>query len=285
MNWYFYAIFATVLYGLINFLYKAAAVYKCPARLILNRAAITVATCSIVGVIVTKSPFSYGRLILILALVNSTFFAMGNMSKMKSLIYLPTSISLPVCKLNAVFVILISCIVLGDRPRPFQWIGIFLSIVLLYVASSGKKDNTEIKKKGIGILFALGAASSTSISIFAGKMAATSVPILNYMTISYIFVACFTWLINHFDSLPAEDIDMPRINKYGFLIGIFNFTGHYALLKAYETGPLTLCQGIFVNSFIISIILSMIVFKEKMTLRSGIIIILAICAVLMIKIS
>lgn len=284
MNWFLYALLATIQYGLINFLYKAAAVYRCPSGLILNRAAITVSVLAMTALIATRSPFLNLPMMLFLALVNSTFFALGNLSKMKSLKYLPTSISLPVCKLNAVFVILISCIVLGDRPRPLQWLGILLSILLLYVATGGQKDGADQKYKGLGILFALGAASSTSISIFTGKVAATNVPILNYMVISYLFVACFTWLINQRDTLTAESPDMSRINKYGLSIGIFNFSGHYALLKAYETGPLALCQGIFVNSFIISIILSMIVFKEKLTLRSLVLIILSICAVMLIKI-
>ena len=55
--------------------------------------------------------------------------------------------------------------------------------------------------------------------------------------------------------------------KIGISIGIFNFIGFFLLLTALENGPLSVVSPIVTLNFIVSVLLSIIVYKEKVTWR------------------
>ena len=70
---------------------------------------------------------------------------------------------------------------------------------------------------------------------------------------------------------------------FGIIIGILNFSGYFMVLSAFETGPLSLIQGISSNSFIIPVVLSIFVFKEKFSYKNAVVVILAVLSILLIK--
>jgi drug/metabolite transporter (DMT)-like permease len=290
MNWFYIAIFATIIYGGINFMYKLAAVHKLASHKILNKSATTVSLLSLVLVLITKSPFTEIYQILFFAIINSTFFGLGTISKIQSLKYIPTSYAFPITKMNSVFLIIFGIFIFHDKPNVNQWIGIVISIsILAYISFNIKTEKLEIKDKkqqNIGFLLAILAALSTSISMLTGKFASSVVPKLNYIFISYTLVMIYTIIINKTYYKNAEISNKTHKNKtslFGVIIGILNFAGYYLVLNAFEKGPLSLIQGINSNSFIIPIILSIIIFKEKFTYKNAIVVIWSVASVLLIK--
>ena len=289
-DWFIYTICFTVIYGIINFVYKIAAVHQCPSHRVVNMAAITVTISSFVIIIISGSAFVDFRLIIFFAIINSSFFALGSITKIQSLKYIPTSFAFPVAKLNSVFLIIYALILFNEQPLWNQWIGITLSLSMLAFISFSAKGSTTTKKENkqhvTGLLLALLAAFSTSISMLTGKFASTEVSKLHYIFVSYALVMIYTTIISRTFYRKKRKVGKSMYRKillFGVIIGILNFAGYFLVLSAFATGPLSLIQGISSNSFIIPIILSVIVFKEKFSYKNAIVVFLAILSVLLIK--
>ncbi len=205
--WFTLTIIYTVIYGLINFLYKVASENNCSSNKILNISSFSVSLLSLIFIIVTRSEFMKIELIIIFALINSVFFVIGTISKMKSLKYISSSFAFPISKLNSIFVIIYALLLFSERPSFNQWIGIILSFVMLgYISYNVRKDDKKSKseqlgrRQMIGVLLALAGALSTSVSMLTGKFVSESVPKLNFIFISYSMVLIYTSLSNIFVS-------------------------------------------------------------------------------------
>jgi len=290
IEWFTLAIMFTVIYGGINFLYKLSAHHNLSSHKIVNVSAITVSIISLTIILITESSFSNFKMILFFALINSAFFGLGSIVKILALKHIPTSFAFPITKLNSVLLIIYAFFLFNDRPSPLQWTGIGISIfVLAYISFNVKSENKKKlknKKQTIGLLFAILAAFSTSISMLAGKYASTEVPKLNYMFISYSLVAFYTFAINKFiqrNAVTRTSNNRKKILKFGIIIGVLNFAGYYLILSAFAKGPLSLIQGISSNAFIIPVLLSVIFLKEKFTYKNAIVLILSILSILLIK--
>jgi len=290
MNWFYIAILSTIIYGGINFMYKLAAVHKLPSHLILNKSALSVSILSLFFVLLSKSHFTGIFQILFFAIINSTFFGLGTISKIQSLKYIPSSYAFTITKMNSVFLVIFGIFIFHDKPNLNQWIGIVISFgILAFISFSISNEKFELKTKktqNLGFILAVLAALSTSISMLTGKFASSVVPKLNYMFVSYTLVFIYTIIINKTYYRNSENPTKDAKNKillFGIIIGILNFAGYYLVLNAFEKGPLTLIQGINSNSFIIPIVLSIIIFKEKFTYKNAIVLILSIISVLLIK--
>jgi len=289
-NWFVYSALAVILYGGVDFLYKAAAHFLCSSRRILNTSAITVSFLSLLFILITKSAFANFELLVLFALINSFFFAVGSISKIQSLKYIPSSYAFPVAKLNSVFLILYSIVLFNDKPNALQWTGILISVsipIFLGLSMQNKNNVTHSNVRLKGLFFAVIAAFSTSLSMLAGKYASSSVPNLNYMFVSYLFVVFYTLILNRVGESPEKEKPHKYYNKillFGIPIGILNFAGYYFVLQAFASGPLSLIQGITSNSFVISVLLAILIFKERFTYKNAIVVALAVISILLIKI-
>ncbi len=292
IDWFVFTISATVIYGLINFMYKVVAEYKLPSHKIVHTSAATISVLSFLIIIITQSEFVNWTHILFFALINSTFFGFGSIMKIQSLKNIPSSLAFPVTKMNSAFLIIYALILFDEKPAPLQWLGIAVSFsILAYISfdlQKTKQIDIDKRRQWIGLGFALLAAFSTSISMLTGKFASTEVPKLNYIFMSYTLVMIYTFIINKtmFKSREAlSKTDKRKVLKFGVLIGMLNFGGYFLVLSAFATGPLSLIQGISSNSFIIPVVLAIIVYKEKFTYKNAIVVALAILSVLLIKLS
>ena len=82
-----------------------------------------------------------------------------------------------------------------------------------------------------------------------------------------------------------ENPDHKNALVIGFFIGLFNFAGFYALLSALSKGHLSVINSMNGLSFVIAIKLSIIVYKEKVTFRRVVGIVLAVLAVVLLGIN
>jgi drug/metabolite transporter (DMT)-like permease len=276
MDWFIITVLATLIYGTMNFSYKIAASAGCSSNRVLNAASLTVSLISLT-IILFNYNITYfdntGKIILF-ALINGTFFGIGNLSKQNALKHIPANLAFPISKLNAVFVIIISIFIFSEEPNMSQYIGIFFSFVILFILQGSRGFNNEkISIKNIGFLFALLSAVCTAISITTGKIAASEVNKLTYICLSYFIVFIYTTIIIKKKIVTTNPKIKYKGIKFGIFAGILNFTGYYFLLIAFEKGKLAVIQGIFSTSIMIPIILSVIFFKEKFDLRKVLILI------------
>ncbi|MDA3793310.1 MAG: EamA family transporter [Elusimicrobia bacterium] len=287
-SWFPYVVAATVAYGFVNFIYKISAHYGYSSLRILNFQALTISVISGV-VIIFKSPgLNNLNYLLILAAVNSLFFAVGTTLKITSLKFIPVNVAMPMGKLKTVFVMGIGLIFFSDRPSFNQAVGMVLALATVFMLArpSGKKMTAEQKNVHLkGIFLILSAAAAIAISITAGKIASGKVDKMTYIWLSYTLVFIYTYLTKRFivnSGTVFKGADK-RLITLGVVVGVLNLAGYYLILKAWEYGPLSLVQGIFSLSMVITIILAAIIYKEKLTPIKIIAVISAITAALFIK--
>lgn len=287
--WLTYSLFATLFYGMLNFLYKAAAEKKYLNQAVILISAATVVISAAVTIIVSTkiSGLNFPNIIPALpyALVNGTLFAIGALAKFKALTLAPASVVFPVNKSNVLFVIIIGILFFNESPTISQWAGIGTSILVLTLISSEQfkiSGSSTLK----GIFLAVFAALCTSFSMTAGKLASVNVDRNSYIFLSYSIVA----LISLFGYLRLTDKEeksrtftRPGIFLIGCIIGVLNFAGYGLVLKAFAAGSMSLVQPIFTLSILIPIFLSALLYKERLSLIRIISIGLSLAAVLLIK--
>jgi len=273
-------------------MYKVAAEHNSSSRAIVNVSAGSISLISFIFILVFNYQFLNLKWILIFATINSSFFALGSVAKITALKKIPTSYAFPITKLNSILLIIYGLFLFEESPKTTQWIGIIISVaMLIYISLSNKSGKIEIPKfsknnqEFIGILLALVAAVATSFSMLAGKYASSEVPKMNYIFVSYSMVFIYTTIIGKFfkNKKKNKDTNIKKTIWFGIMIGVLNFVGYLCVLYAFETGPLTLIQGISSNSFVIPIILSIIVFKEKFGWKNFIVVVLSIITIIIIK--
>ncbi|PKL47986.1 MAG: hypothetical protein CVV42_10910 [Candidatus Riflebacteria bacterium HGW-Riflebacteria-2] len=285
MDWFLYALTATVIYGFFEFTYKLTAQGGYSSIQIVNKAAITVTVLSGIMILVSQSPFLPLPMILLFGFLNASCFASGTIAQISALKYMPTSHVFPVAKLSSIICIFLGFAFLGDRPNLFQWLGISLALCVILLVGydmKAKADPALVKDKSRGLRLAIGAAFGVALSMFVGKLASMQVPALNYIFASYGFSAFFTWLIARKFASNAKPLDAKGIG-YGIFIGAMNFSGYYLLLQAFRLGSLALVQGIFSTTMVITIPLSIFFLKEEFSLIKGLCVALALGALILIR--
>jgi len=287
LNWFTYTLFALVTYGIVDFFYKVAANHDCAPSRVLHYASLCVACLSLAAILFTGSEFLQVRAILFYALLNSTFFAVSIVCKVSSLKKAPAGIIFPLTKINSIFLILIAVFFLGESLSVRQWLGVALSFAMVVYINCNLKEESEKGKtfsgKGQkqGVLLAILAAIAAAISMLVGKFAVAEVSIFPYMCVSYFLVWGNTFWINRL--VVKKSCENSADIKFGLIIGAFNFVAYFCFLQAVRLGPLALVQGINSNVFVIPIVLSILIYKEKFDLRKFFILALTLVCIFLIK--
>jgi len=280
------------LYGLLNFLFKVAAEKGYTADLLVNLVGLTVSVLAFGTLIVTtENPLTqFTRPVLTYALFNGLFFALGSLAKFGALKKAPAAIVFPLNRLNTVLVMLVGFLFFQEAPRPMQIAGMVMGIGVLVLITLEQRNH--FKSSGdrtllLGVLFAVGSAVFTALSMTVGKLLAeSSSNRLAYISVSYALVFLFTL---GKQSVKQRGMQwLPQLLNgpmflYGSAIGLLNFVGYFLVLQAFGSGPISLSQAIFSSSILIPIVLSRLFYHEKLTPMRMAAIALAILSVVFIS--
>ncbi len=277
--WMINILFATVLYGGLNFLFKAAAEKGYEADCLVNIVGATVAVLALGTLLITtEHPVRLFTVpVFLYALFNGMFFALGSLAKFGALKRAPAAIVFPLNRLNTVLVMFIGFTFFNEVPRPLQYVGIAAGLgVLLLIAFEQRAD---FKRTGdpvifAGIVFAVGSAVFTALSMTAGKLLAeSSSDRIAYIAVSYTLVFLFTFSKYSVTQRSIKWLPQLLDRKlllFGVSIGALNYLGYFLVLRAFGSGPISLSQAIFSSSIIVPILLSCLIYQENLTpLRIG----------------
>ena len=272
--WVIYTLFATLLYGVLNFLFKAAA-----ERGHDTDALVSVVGLSVAGMALATLPFTTERPwaaftgpVLGFALFNGLFFALGSLTKYAALKRAPAAVVFTLNRLNTLGVVAIGFAFFGEAPRPAQGLGIAAGLgVLVAVAVEQRGLGRAARGPAMasGIVLALWSALFTALSMTVGKlMADTPGNRIAYIAASYALV---------FAASGVRDVVRRRrsgkgrrrfdreLAGFGGVIGALNYAGYFLVLQAFGSGPISLSQAIFSSSIVVPILLSRWVYGEKLT--------------------
>jgi len=284
-SWYVFAIFALILLGFQRFLYKVSAERKCNTAWTTFSFMATVAILSSTLFLLLGESVSDITFLIIIALVNSGAFLVATITHIEALKHIPTSVAYPIIRLNAVVVVIFSIFYFKDRLSLYQGIGIVLALAVIVILAVGINDNNapqkNIKRGFIFVLIALFGGAAAAIS---SKFAASYTNKMAFIAVSYIASTLFSLGLRK--KLETEEARKTHKDALiiGVIMGLINLAGYYSFLKALSTGPLSIIASITGMHFVISIILSALIYKEKLTLLRILGIFLTVLSIILLRI-
>jgi drug/metabolite transporter (DMT)-like permease len=283
-NWYLYSIAALILMGTQRFLYKVSAERKCPTAWTTFSFMTTVTVLSALFFLLLEESIAEVRMLLLTAALNSGSFLVGTITHIEALKHIPASVVYPVIRLNMVIVVLFSIFYFGDRISLYQVVGIALAIMVIIVLTremDEKKGGYGNLRRGLTLVSI--SVLSGSVASISSKLAALYVNKLAFMALSYFMGACFSLGL----TARRESVGTQKSHRealiIGFLMGLINFAGFYAFLKALSAGPLSIIISMVGMHFVIAVILSGLVYKERMTFLRSLGIFLTVASILLLR--
>ncbi|MCD5380451.1 hypothetical protein LR004_00855 [Candidatus Gracilibacteria bacterium] len=204
------------------------------------------------------------------ALIIGSFDFLAPLGMLTALKYLDVSFSLVSIRLiSSIFILAIGTSILGDNLSVYNIIGFIIGFIAIFLLSGFKfSGKLELHTKGI-----LGAGGAI-IGIIGGhsyfKYAIPDINIDNYTILKFLvtFGLLIIYMIirKKFRDFSVKNIKL--VLPFAFITGLlFVVQFLYLLPQIYLLGPLSLGYKILSYSLIIPIILSIIIYNEKVTKR------------------
>lgn len=283
-SWYTFAFMALFFLGFQRFLYKVSAERKCNTVLTTFSFMATVALLASILFVVQNASLVNLPFLLLIAFINSSAFLIGTVTHIEALKFFPAHTVYTIIRLNLVLVVVFSIFFFRDHLSLFQVIGIIVSLAVIILLT--KQTNEEIRsdqKKTQGLILVFVSLMASVVATISSKFAAINTNISAFMAFSYIFATLFSLGFSkrfEKEETPAKPKEALRI---GVLMGLFNFVGFYMYLKALSIGPLSIIATLMGMHFLIAIILSAIIYNEKLKAKTVLGILLAIVAVVFLR--
>ncbi|MCF8105914.1 MAG: DMT family transporter [Desulfohalobiaceae bacterium] len=270
-HWYLFSLAALLLIGLQRFLYKVTAASGLSPGLTTLSFMATVAVLSSAIFLAAGVRIASFSFLLLISLLNSLTFVTATLAHIQALKHVSAGVAYPLIRLNIILVVLFSVIFLGEELAPRQWIGVIASLTAMVVLTRLQVPERPGRgfsiSGGLGLIFlAMLAGALSSISC---KFAAVYTSKTAFIAVSYIFSTFFS-LIFHARMFPGQK---PAGNRkkgiwLGVGMGLLNLAGFYAYLQALSLGPLSLVASINGLHFVVAVVLSGLIYRERLQ-RSG----------------
>ncbi len=292
MSWYFSALLALILMGIQRFFYKVAAERKYPTEWVTFSFMGTVTLLSALAYFFQQYHFQLKEInvsvLMIVAIINSVSFLVATVSHIEALKYIPANIAYSIIRLNVVVVAVFSILYFKEHISLHQGLGLVLAIVAMTLLASqmGISKTTDSAKKNQqrGIVFIILALLGGATASVSSKFAAMYADKLAFMALSYLMGMIGSMGITKTLSYQKARKKRSAAVGLGTLMGGFNFIGFYAFLYALERGPLSLIASIVGMHFVIAIVLSGVIYHEKITPVGFVGILLTVLSIILIRI-
>ncbi|SDU58645.1 DMT family transporter [Desulfobacula phenolica] len=285
ISWYFFALLALLLMGIQRFFYKVAAEKKYPTEWVTFSFMATVTLLS-TGVYFFQQHHELNIIwLMTMSLINSASFLVATVSHIEALKYIPANIAYSIIRLNVVVVAGFSIFYFKEQISLFQGLGLLVAVAAMIVLTTQMREDTTKTKQGrrgaVFILLALLCGATASIS---SKFAAMHVDKLAFIALSYLMGMIGSLGITRALSYDKAEKKRSAAMGLGVVMGGFNFAGFYAFLYALERGPLSLVAAIVGMHFVIAIVLSAIIYREKIKPAGLVGIFLTVISIILIRI-
>jgi drug/metabolite transporter (DMT)-like permease len=284
MDWYIFAIIAMAAYGIQNFLFKVSAEKRCNSAWTTFSFMLTVAAISSVLFFISGEGVPSVLFLVSISFFNAVTFLVTTMSRMEALKHMAASIAFPIIRMSTILVVLFSVVYFRDRLTVPQISGIVLAIIAIYILMRGDDERDRAGKgRRIGIILASVALVASALTTIAAKFAALYTDNLAFISLSYIMNTVFALGFRGRMQTTRENPDHRNAVIIGAIIGVVNLVGFYMLLKAFEMGPLSIVSTINSLYFVVAIILSMVIYKERLSWKRAFAIAISVVAVILLR--
>ncbi|MEL7564098.1 MAG: SMR family transporter [Dehalobacterium sp.] len=181
-------------------------------------------------------------------------------------------------KLGILIPMIVSILFWRELPEKIQWMGIFLSLLGIIVVYYQPNSKTKLKLSLLMLLF-YGGMADLSNKIFQKYF----VMELKSLFLLILFTSAFIFSVKK----AKKQVHAPKRSELvtGFMVGLPNLLSSLFLIKALGTVTTSLAFPIFSAGTIVLISVgSLIFYKEKISMRGWVGIVLTISAVILINI-
>lgn len=285
ISWYFSALLALLLMGIQRFFYKVAAERKYPTEWVTFSFMATVTLLSAGAYFLQQHHEPNIGFLLAVALINSASFLVATVSHIEALKYIPANIAYSIIRLNVVVVAVFSIFYFKERISLLQSVGLLVAVAAMIVLTTQMgTDTTKAKRRRQGAVFIFLALLGGATAGVSSKFAAMHADKLAFMALSYLMGMIGSLGITKALSYDKATKKRSASLGLGVLMGGFNFAGFYAFLYALERGPLSLIAAIVGMHFVIAIVLSAVVYHEKINPVGLVGIFLTVISIILIRI-
>jgi len=265
-GWFPFAVTALVMMGAQRFLYKVAVERSCGTVVTTLTFMGTVTVVSAAAFFVRGAEVEDVPFLLWIGLVNCLAFLGATLSHIEALKRLPASIAYPLIRLDAVLVVLISLLFFQERIQGLQWLGIVLALAAaLLIARERGRGGEPVPFSGTGFLFVVAAILGGAAAAVSSRYAALSTDKSAFMAVSYGMSTLFTMGLG-MGRPPGKAAGGHRdALVIGTVMGLLNVVGYYAYLEGLARGPLSLVTVITSMHFMVAVVLSLLIYRERMT--------------------
>lgn len=283
MTWFTLAVITLICFSVQTFLYKVSAARGCNTATTTLSFMSTVAFLSVLVFFVQKGSIPSLGFLVVISLINSGSYFLATITHMEALKHIPGTIGFPLARLNLVPVVLLSVLLFGDELTLRHAVGITLAVVAtLFLAGRGAAEGHVTGRSGLGLMLLAFCIASTAVAALSSKVAALETNISAFQTLVYTLAALFSVAARKRLSTGGTAKTSEAI-RLGIVIGVINFIGYTAFLRSLITGPLSLVAPIVGMSFVISVLLSMVVYRERLRLKGLIGALLTILTVVLLR--
>jgi drug/metabolite transporter (DMT)-like permease len=181
--------------------------------------------------------------------------------------------------------VLFSLVYFGDRLSLRQGFGVLLAlaVIVLLARSRGRGSAASEGHARRGLLLALLAIAGGAASTVSSKFAAVQVDSFGFMALSYTMSTLLVVAVKN-RMLPQQTGQRTRPALFiGLAMGITNFFGFYALLRALASGPLAIIAPLVGMYFIMAVLLSFLIYRERVTRQQLLAIALTLLSILLMR--
>ncbi|WP_031385854.1 DMT family transporter [Desulfonatronum thiodismutans] len=287
-TWYLYSLLALLLLGGQRFLYKVAAAKNCGTFLTTFCFMITVAVLS-TGLLLLFPPVVPSLAFLaLISLANSLTFVSATLAHIQALKHMPATVAYPLIRMNIVLVVLFAVFFLQERLETQQILGVALSFATIWVLARDNAPDNDARTRAKGLILVFVAMLAGALSAISSRYAALHTDLLAFIALSYVFSTLFTLALAPRMFAPDQAHTVPRSSRklaagIGLAMGLLNLAGFYLFLKALALGPLAIVASINGMHFLVAVVLSVLIFREKLTLGRLLGLALAIVAIVLLR--
>lgn len=282
-NWYILSLIILVFQGIIGFLSKVSAEKKCNTIIVNFFWATTVVFWSAIFLFFKGFHVPDYKYLLTFCFLGGVSYSTATILKVESLKHMDASVAFPLFRFSGVLVVLFSFIYFKDALSLKQLAGMFVALAVVFLISQDSKAKNRVDHNfKLGFILIFSSIIFAAVASIIPKFAAVQFDSLAFIFFTYIFNALFSlFLSKRMKSVKKREYKEEF--KIGFLIGSLNFVGFYLLLQALAIGPLSIIYIIQSLSFLLTIILAVIFYKERITLKRFVGIVLAIASVVLMQ--
>lgn len=275
--WFVLALLSMLAYGALDFLFKVAGEMRLDFSNLLLYYYWTASFSAFVLFAFSPEPITDFPVLAFFAVVQVSFYLLTNVLKLESLKRIKSVFAYPLFALHGVVASVFAWAFLGESLALPQYIGIALSVVAILLLIE-KRHHIRLSR---GVLYALGAMVFLAVSETIVAAVIDKLVFLPFIAFSYFFAIGPSFILE--EHLHKRAGKREGTLKMGVAMGLTNVLAFYTLLLALREGLVSVVFPIIALALLVSVVLSIAVYKEEISRMKAVAIALALLALIVIN--